>query len=188
VGDIAASEDALLQQLRVTPLTRVDLVRRTGATDLQVQAALDELIAGAFVVRRPRQLGPAAYELTALGSGRLHLLDQLDAAAARAEARKVAPAPVRPRPAPRPPDPWLLRASTSDRQAAYHALANLYADHQISWNELRYCRRRVRLASSEGELDAILSSLESGTPPPPGPRQAFWKWLGWRLLGGPRPE
>lgn len=185
--DESRLERALLQYLQGAPQSRAELARRAGATDLQVQAMLDELIAGTFVVRRPRHRGPAAYELTVFGSGRLHLLDQLAAAGAKAQAGKdAAPAPVK-----RPSEPlrWeLLPASESDRLAAYRALANLYSDRQISRTELRLCRDRVQLARTKGDLDAILEDLESGAPPPAGPRHAFWKWLGWRLLGGPRPE
>ena len=57
-------------------LSRAELVRRTGAGDRRVQAALDELVKGAFVVRRPQDAGPVDYEITAAGSGRLELVGE----------------------------------------------------------------------------------------------------------------
>jgi hypothetical protein len=39
----------------------------------RVQAALNELVSGTFVVRRPQDVGPADYELTEVGTGRLKL-------------------------------------------------------------------------------------------------------------------
>jgi DNA-binding GntR family transcriptional regulator len=55
-------EHAVLEHLQFAPLSRAELVRRTGAGDRRVQAALDELVAGTFVVRRPQD-GPRVERL-----------------------------------------------------------------------------------------------------------------------------
>ncbi|MGW6280841.1 hypothetical protein [Kribbella sp. NPDC055071] len=75
MGDDPALEHALLEHLQFTPLTRAELVRRTAADDGRVQVALDELVQGTYVVRRPQDAGPADYEITAAGCGRLDLID-----------------------------------------------------------------------------------------------------------------
>lgn len=66
-------EHALLEHLRFAPLSRAELVRRTGVSDGRVQAALNDLITGTFVALRPQDAGPADYELTESGAGRLKL-------------------------------------------------------------------------------------------------------------------
>jgi hypothetical protein len=77
VGEEPALEHALLEHPQFAPLSRAELVRRTGAGDRRVQAALDELVKGTYVVRRPQDAGPADYEITAAGSGRLELVENL---------------------------------------------------------------------------------------------------------------
>lgn len=64
-------EQALLKHLQFAPLSRAELVRRTGAADQRVQAALDELVRRTHVVRRPQDGLPEDYELTPAGSGQL---------------------------------------------------------------------------------------------------------------------
>lgn len=67
MGNDPLLEQALRHHLRFAPLSRAELVRRTGAADQQVQAALDELIRRTYVVRRPQDGLPDDYELTPAG-------------------------------------------------------------------------------------------------------------------------
>jgi hypothetical protein len=73
-------ERLVLRHLEGRPLSRVELVSRTGATDHQVQAALDELVGTAHVVRRPQDIGPADYELTPVGVEHLARIGRMTAA------------------------------------------------------------------------------------------------------------
>ncbi|WP_350280415.1 hypothetical protein [Kribbella sp. HUAS MG21] len=72
-----ALEHALLEHLRFAPLSRAELARRTGVSEERVQAALKDLVTGTFVARRPQDDGPADYELTEAGAGRLDLMEEL---------------------------------------------------------------------------------------------------------------
>lgn len=74
MGNDPALEHRLLEHLRFAPLTRAELVRRTGVDNQRVQAALDTLVREAFVVRRPQDDGPEDYELTETGTGRLGVM------------------------------------------------------------------------------------------------------------------
>ncbi|TDO62645.1 hypothetical protein EV651_106267 [Kribbella sp. VKM Ac-2571] len=71
MGNDPGLEHVLLEHLRFAPLTRTELVRRTGMGNQRVQAALDTLVREAFVVRRPQDDSPEDYELTEAGTGRL---------------------------------------------------------------------------------------------------------------------
>jgi hypothetical protein len=134
--------------LQFAPLSRPELVRRTGATDLQVQAVLDELIAETFVVRRPRHPGPAAYELTADGSGRLRLLDQIEAAVAKANAQKATPARGTPPPG---------NAGAVRDPALEHAVLE-----QLGFAALTYDELVQRIPASGHAVQAALDTLVFG--------------------------
>src|SRR5690242_20196148 len=77
MGDEPALEHLLLEHLQFAPLSRVELVRRTGIGERRVQRALDDLIQGTYVVRRLQDAGPADYEITAAGTGRLQVVEDL---------------------------------------------------------------------------------------------------------------
>lgn len=74
MGNDPALEQMLLEHLRFAPLTRAELVRRTGADNQRVQGALDTLVRETFVVRRPQDDSPEDYELTETGTGRLGVM------------------------------------------------------------------------------------------------------------------
>jgi hypothetical protein len=58
-------------------MSRAELARQTGVSEKQVQTALKALVTGTFVARRPQDDGPADYELTSVGSGRLDVMEEL---------------------------------------------------------------------------------------------------------------
>ncbi|WP_410786355.1 hypothetical protein [Kribbella sp. C-35] len=74
MGNDPALENMLLEHLRFAPLTRAELVRRTGASNQRVQATLATLVSEAFVVRRPQDGAPEDYELTQAGTDRLGVM------------------------------------------------------------------------------------------------------------------
>jgi hypothetical protein len=172
-------EHEVLRYLRSASQSRAGLVQRTGETDLQVQALLDELMAGKFVVRRPRAAG-ALYELTKYGAGRLHLLDQLTAAKTRAARGRV----KRRLPVPRPPQQ--PAASEADRLDCYYTLFTLHEEGRLTKRQLRHNHLLVQLARTRADLDAVFAPLLA--TPPPRRRMSVWQWIGWRILGGPRPQ
>lgn len=119
-------ERLVLRCLEGRTLSRVELVSRTGATDHEVQSALDELISTAYVVRRPQDVGPADYELTPVGAERSAQIGRITATPIPAAKRPIAkrqPAAKKRRapdvaPVPRPagPAPAAVRAPRFEAQ------------------------------------------------------------------------
>ncbi|MFD7156415.1 DUF1707 domain-containing protein [Kribbella sp. NPDC059898] len=85
----AMLEHVLLTQLRHAPLTRAELVRRTGATDDTAQSALDELVEDGSVARLTQRGMPAEYELTGAGAVRLKLVAEMLDSPSRAIGRAL---------------------------------------------------------------------------------------------------
>ena len=157
-------EHALLEHLQFAPLSQAELVRRTGAGDHRVQAALDELVKGTFVVRRPQDAGPADYEITAAGSGRLELVEDLVDSPLKMMG-KVFVATVRDTIRPRqvqPADPRDLWLSDDDKAVCGEALAAHYVAGRIDRTELG---RRSDLLSA-GKTRRVLEQVFDGLPLP----------------------
>lgn len=179
-------EQALLEHLRFAPLSRAELVRRTGASDQRVQAALNELVAETYVARRPQDGGPADYELTAAGSGRLDMLEDLKRAPFKTIGRVLAAGIVDLKDLPPPSEPRKLLLSDDDRSVCSAALAAQFALGRIDKDELARRTDLLFAARVRAELDVIFEGL----PPPAladpttGPQTwpASWGVHGWILL------
>ncbi|WP_432883625.1 DUF1707 domain-containing protein [Kribbella sp. CA-245084] len=189
MGEEPALEHALLEHLQFAPLSRAELVRRTGFGDHRVQAALDELVRGTFVVRRPQDAGPADYEITAAGSGRLELVEDLVESPLKGMGRLFAATlvdTIRPRQT-TPADPRDLLLSDEDRSACSQALANQYAVGRIDKAELGRRTDLLLAAKTRGELDPVFKGLP---PPelidpvtlPPGAKGPGWGTVALMLL------
>ncbi|WUJ73406.1 DUF1707 domain-containing protein [Kribbella soli] len=164
MGDQAALEHALLEHLQVAPLTRAELARRTGASERWVQSALDDLVRGTYVVRRPQDAGPADYEITAAGSGRLEVVEELLDSPLKMMG-KVFVATVRDTVRPRqvqPADPRDLWLSDDDKAVCGEALAAHYVAGRIDRTELE---RRSDLLSA-GKTRRVLEQVFDGLPLP----------------------
>lgn len=189
MGDEPALEHALLEHLQFAPLSRAELARRTGAGDHRVQAALDDLIAGTYVVRRPQDAGPAGYEITAAGSGRLQVVDELVESPLKMMG-KLFTATVADTIHPRqttPEDPSDLLLSDEDRSVCSQALANQYAVGRIDRAELGRRTDLLLEAETRGELEAVFEGLP--TPDlaepftlPPGAKGPTWGTVAVMLL------
>ncbi|WP_166678228.1 DUF1707 SHOCT-like domain-containing protein [Kribbella kalugense] len=146
----------MLRYLEGRALSRAELVRFTGTTDLQVQAVLDELIGTAHVVRRPQDIGPADYELTPAGVERLAQVGRLTAS--------PAPATKRPATAKRPPvvkrRPPLRRPTAAvltehEWELCSEALTQYYALGRIDKADLARRTHLLYVARTRDDLDAI---------------------------------
>jgi hypothetical protein len=182
-------EQALLEELRFAPLSRAELARRTGAGDTQVQAALDELIRGTFVVRRPQDRGPADYELTKAGAGRLEFMEDFAESPMKTMAKvfgAMAVQVVRPLQPPETPVEK-LRLSDDDRSVCSAALADQFAAGRIDEAELDRRTDLLLAARIREDLDPVFEGLPLPTlaapyQPPPGSRPPTWGTLAWILL------
>jgi hypothetical protein len=187
VGNDPALEHMLLEHLRFAPLTRAELVRRTGAGNQRVQAALDVLVRETFVVRRPQDDAPDDYELTEAGTGRLGLFIDLDAAPLKTVGRLFAATvadTLHPR-QPQPTNPGKLLLSDDDRSACSYALANQFAAGRIDQDELGRRTDLLFAARTRGELDRVFDGLPAPTltdPATSGSRRAGSGLIGWIVL------
>jgi hypothetical protein len=182
-------EQALLEELRFAPLSRAELARRTGAGDKQVQAALNELVRGTFVARRPQDAGPADYELTKAGVGRLQLMDDFAKSPLKTMAKvfgAIAVQVVRPL---QPPDTPLekLRLSDDDRSVCSTALADQFAAGRIDQGELERRTGLLLAARIREDLDPVFEGLPPPTlaapyQPPPGTQPPNWGTLAFIAL------
>ncbi|MFD3406802.1 DUF1707 domain-containing protein [Kribbella sp. NPDC058693] len=161
MGDEPALEHALLEHLQFAPLTRAELSRRTGVGDHRVQTALDDLVAGTYVVRRPQDAGPADYEITAAGSGRLQVVEELVESPLKMMGKLFAATvadTIHPRQT-TPADPRDLWLSDDDRSVCSAALANQYAVGRIDRGELGRRTDLLLTAKTRRELDPIFEGL-----------------------------
>jgi len=184
-----ALEHALLEHLRFAPLSRAELVRRTGASDKRVQAALNDLISGTFVARRPQDAGPPDYELTKAGTGRLQLMEDLVESPGRTMAKVFGAMVVQVVRPPQPPGTPLekLRLSDDDRSTCSSALADQFAAGRIDQAEFDRRTDPLLAARIREDLDAVFEGLPQPTlaapyQPPPGTRPPSWGTLAWILL------
>jgi DNA-binding HxlR family transcriptional regulator len=184
-----ALEHALLEHLRFAPLSRAELVRRTGVSDKRVQAALNDLIRGTFVAKRPQDGGPADYELTKAGTGRLDLLEDLVESPLKTMGKVFGAMVVQVVRPLQPPGTPLekLRLSDDDRSACSTALADQFAAGRIDQAELGRRTDLLLAARIREDLDPVFEGLPPPTlaapyQPPPGTRPPTWGTLAWILL------
>jgi hypothetical protein len=184
-----ALEHALLEHLRFAPLSRAELGRLTGASDGRVQAALNDLITGTFVAKRPQDSGPPDYELTKAGAGRLKLMEDLVESPLKTMAKvfgSMAVQVVRP---PQPPGTPLekLRLSDDDRSVCTTALADQFAAGRIDQAELDRRTDLLYAARIRSDLDPVFEGLPLPTlaapyQPPPGTQPPNWATILWIAL------
>ena len=203
----AMLEYVLLQHLQHAPLTRAELVRRTSATDHSVQSALDELVRGTYVERRPHQGMPAEYELTANGVARMKMVGEIiespSAAIGKAvtgllrgiavEATRNQP-PEKPQQPPRfrppPARPSTVRdrllLSDSDRSLCSDALAEQFGLGRIDKTELDRRTNLLYAAKTRGQLRQVFDGLPKPVLDKPPPRTVGipqWRWTVFKVLG-----
>ena len=175
----AMLEYVLLQHLEHAPLTRAELVRRTSTTDHSVQSALDELVQGTYVKRRPQQGMPAEYELTVNGVARMKVVGEIiespSAAIGKAiggvlrgiavEATRGQP-PEKPQPPrfrPPPARPSMVRdrllLSDPERSLCSDALAEQFGLGRIDKAELDRRTNLLYAAKNRGQLRAVFEGL-----------------------------
>ncbi|MER7250864.1 DUF1707 domain-containing protein [Kribbella sp. NPDC000426] len=189
MGDEPALEHALLEQLQFAPLSRAELVRRTGAGERRVQVALDDLIQGTFVVRRPQDAGPADYEITAAGFGRLQVVDELLGSPLKMMGKLFVATvadTVRPQQT-TPEDPRDLLLSKEDRSDCLQALEIECAVGQIDEAELARRTQLLLTANTRGELDPVfrglpMPELVDPVTLPPGVKGPTWGTVALMLL------
>ncbi|TCC40940.1 DUF1707 domain-containing protein [Kribbella speibonae] len=202
----AILEHVLLRHLEHAPLTRAELVRRTGVGDDTLQTALNELVGGTYVVRRSQQGLPTEYELTANGAIRLKVVTELvqspGAAIGKAITRMVAAAivegtdgppvtaqpPVKAqRPAgvrwpagvrrPRPPaDAGELVLTDADRSFCSAALAQQVATGRILEAEAQRRSHLLYAARTRADLAAVFANLEPPDLDAPRPEPEPVEW------------
>ncbi|MGW7679128.1 DUF1707 domain-containing protein [Kribbella sp. NPDC054772] len=169
-------EQVLLQHLQFAPLTRAELVRRAGSTDQEVQATLDELVSGTFVVRRPQDGLPAEYELTPAGVVRLKTVQELFSSPFAALGKTIGgaiieakrrPAGERPRPRARQTVQDMVRdkvldkllLSDADRLLCSTALGEQFGLGRIDKPELDRRTNLLYAAKTRGDLTAVFDGL-----------------------------
>ncbi|WTL13382.1 DUF1707 domain-containing protein [Kribbella sp. NBC_01505] len=159
-----ALEQALIEQLEHVALSRAELVRRVGASDHEVQAALDKLVGETFVARYPEDNLPAEYGLTEGGLGRLRLIREftespmsamgkvLGAAASEAVQRRRRVPAVRAR-------STRMRLSDSERTACSTALAEQFGLGRIDIGELHRRTDLLLAATTRNDLGVVFDGL-----------------------------
>ncbi|MER7250863.1 DUF1707 domain-containing protein [Kribbella sp. NPDC000426] len=158
-------ERLVLRHLEGRPLNRAELVSRTGATDHQVQAVLDELIGTSHIVRRPQDIGPADYELTPLGVERL------------ADIGRITAAPIAKRPAVvkrRPPQRLRQRAGLTEQEREWcsEALTREYRLGRIGKEEMARRTDLLYRARNRHDVDVVFEGLAGPGLPKPVRRTA----------------
>ncbi|MET9275354.1 DUF1707 domain-containing protein [Kribbella sp. NPDC003557] len=184
-----ALEQALLEHLRFAPLSRAELARRTGVSERRVQASLNDLITGTFVARRPQDAGPADYELTKAGTGRLQLMEDLVESPLKTMAKVFGAMVVQVVRPLQPPGTPLekLRLSDDDRSVCSSALADQFAAGRLDRAEFGRRTDQLLAARIREDLEPIFEGLPQPTlaapyQPPPGTKPPTWGTLAWIAL------
>lgn len=160
-------ERLVLRYLEGRALSRAELVRYTGATDLQVQAVLDELLGTAHVVRRPQDIGPADYELTPAGVERLAQVGRLTASPAvppPVTATKRPPVAKR-RPPLRRPTAAVL--TEKEWELCSEVLTQYYALGRIDKADLARRTDLLYVARTRDDLEAVFAGQPTPDLPDP---------------------
>lgn len=160
-----ALEQALIEQLEFAALSRVELVRRTGAPDHDVQTALDKLVQETFVERHPQDDLPAEYGLTEGGLGRLKLVREFAESPMSAMGKVLGAAATQAvRGRRRPAAKVRLsrrRLSDSERAACSTALAEQFGIGRIDITELHRRTDLLYAATTRNDLGAVFEGLPS---------------------------